>query len=158
MLDFRRPAKSRNPIRILLVDDQLVFRAGLRALLEKQPDLCVVGEAGRGDEAVACAKVTRPDVVLMDLAMPGEGGLDATRRIAALGLGAKVIVLTALTRERELLEALEAGANGFVEKMAPAEDVARGIRTVAAGGRFLGVDAAKLVVLQRYQKGVQATQ
>src|SRR5438093_12279078 len=111
----------RNAIRILLVDDNVVFRAGVRALLWKQEDLVVVGEAGTGEEAVACAKATRPDVVLMDIAMPGEGGLAATRQIAALGLGARILVLTALPQDSQLLDALEAGANGFVEKTAPVE-------------------------------------
>src|SRR2546427_9653834 len=108
--------KLRNSIRILLVDDHVVFRAGLRALLEKQRDLVVVGEAGTGDEGVARAYLTRPDVVLMDLAMPGGGGLEATRRIVALGIGARVLVLTAVAQERQLLDALEAGAGGIPEK------------------------------------------
>src|SRR3989441_6849799 len=106
-----------NPVRILLVDDQVVFRVAVRALLERHRDLVVVGEAGRGEEAVASAKATRPDVVLMDLAMPGKGGIEATRRITRLGIGARVLVLTALPQERELLDALDAGATGFVEKM-----------------------------------------
>ena len=144
--------KMRNNIRILLVDDHVVFRAGLRALLEKQRDLVVVGEAGTGDEAVRRAQATRPDVVLMDLAMPGEGGLEATRRIVALAIGAKILVLTAVPQERQLLDALEAGASGFVEKAGPVEDLTRAIRTVAEGRLFLGADAATLVVLQRYWK------
>ena len=144
--------KLRTSIRILVVDDHVVFRAGLRALLEKQRDLVVVGEAGTGDEGVARAHLTRPDVVLMDLAMPGGGGLEATRRILALGIGAKVLVLTAVPQERLLLDALEAGASGFVEKAGPVEDVTRAIRTVNEGRLFLGADAATLVVLQRYWK------
>jgi DNA-binding NarL/FixJ family response regulator len=144
--------KLRKTTRILLVDDHVVFRAGLRALLEKQRDLVVVGEAGTGGEAVVRAQATRPDVVLMDLAMPGEGGLEATRRIVALGIGAKVLVLTAVPQERQLLDALEAGASGFIEKAGPVEDLTRAIRTVGAGRLFLGADAATLVVLQRYWK------
>jgi DNA-binding NarL/FixJ family response regulator len=145
-------AEPRTPIRLLLADDHVVFRAGLRALLQLQQDLVVVGEAGRGEEAVATARATRPDVVLMDLAMPGKGGLEATRRIIALGIEARVLVLTALPQERELLDALDAGATGFVEKTEAAEHLVRGIRTVAAGGLFLGAEAAKFVVLQRYQR------
>src|SRR5881409_3967584 len=144
------------PIRILLVDDHVVFRAGLRALLQLQRDLVVVGDAGRGEEAVATAKATRPGVVLMDLAMPGKGGLEATRRIVALAIGARVLVLTALPQERELLDALDAGASGFVEKTEAAEHLVNGIRAVAAGRLFLGPDAAKFVVLQRYQRQGQA--
>ncbi len=138
-------------IRLLLVDDHVVFRAGLRALLSKQAGFVVVGEAGTGEEAVACAKATRPDVVLMDIAMPGEGGLAATRQIAALGLGARILVLTALPQDSQLLDALEAGANGFVEKTAPVEQVVKAIRSVRDTRLFLCPDAAKLVVLQRYR-------
>ena len=76
---------QRNPIRILLVDDNAVFRTGLRALLERRRGFKVVGEAGSGDEAVACATATRPHVVVMDLLMPGGGGLEATRRIVEIG-------------------------------------------------------------------------
>src|SRR2546427_3957457 len=92
---------QRNPIRILLVDDNAVFRAGLRALLERRRGLRVVGEAGSGDEAVACATATRPHVVVMDLLMPGGGGLEATRRIVALGSGARILVLTVVPERRE---------------------------------------------------------
>jgi len=135
---------------VLLADDHVVFRAAVRALLKKRRDLVVVGEAGTGDEAVASAAATRPDVVLMDLAMPGSGGLEATRRIVALGIGAKVLVLTGLPQEKQLLDALEAGASGFVEKAGPVEELTRAIRTVTQGQLFLGADAAKFVVLQRY--------
>src|SRR2546422_731451 len=156
MIDLGSAPKVRNPVRILLVDDQVVFRVAVRALLERHRDLVVVGEAGRGEAAVASAKATRPDVVLMDLAMPGKGGIEATRRITRLGIGARVLVLTALPQERELLDALDAGATGFVEKMEAAEHLVNGIRAVAGGGLFLGPDAAKFVVLQRYQRQGQA--
>jgi two-component system response regulator NreC len=150
------PAGQRQRIRVLLADDHVIFRAALRALLRRQRDLLVVGEAGRGDDAVACAQATRPDVVLMDLAMPGEGGIEATRRITQLGLGARVLVLTGLPQEEQLLEALEAGASGFVEKAGPLEDLLRAIRTVMVSRLFLCDDAAKLVVLQRYRKAGRA--
>jgi DNA-binding NarL/FixJ family response regulator len=143
----RRP---RAPVRVLLVDDHVVFRAGLRALLEKQAGIAVVDEAGRGDEAVERVRTVRPDVVLMDLAMPGQGGLEATRRIVALGMGAKVLILTGLPQEQQLLDVLEVGAHGFVDKAGPVEDLTRAIRTVMQGRRFLGADAARVVVLQRY--------
>src|SRR5437899_11539712 len=129
----------RNAIRILLVDDNVVFRAGVRALLWKQEDLVVVGEVGTGEEAVSCAKATRPDVVLMDLAMPGKGGLWAMRRLTALDVKAKVLILTALSQEWELLGALEAGAPGFAEKGGPVEGLVGAIRTVPAGERFRGL-------------------
>ncbi|PYO81907.1 MAG: hypothetical protein DMD65_10615 [Gemmatimonadetes bacterium] len=156
MIDFGSAPRVRNPVRILLVDDQVIFRTAVRALLEPHRDLVVVGEAGRGEEAVASAEAARPDVVVMDLAMPGKGGIEATRRIMRLGIGARVLVLTALPQERELLDALDAGASGFVEKMEAAEHLVNGIRAVAAGRLFLGPDAAKFVVLQRYQRQGQA--
>ena len=154
--DLSSGRSSRFAIRILIVDDHVVFRAGLRALLEKQRDLIVVGEAGRGEEAVACARATRPDVVLMDLAMPGEGGLEATRRIVGLGTGARVLVLTALSQEQQLLEALEAGAAGFIEKTGPVDDLEGAIRSVLETHLFLCSDASKLVALQRYQRSGEA--
>jgi len=143
---------GRRQIRVLLADDHAVLRAGLHALLEKEPGLVVVGEAGTGSEAVAMAKTARPHVVLMDLAMPGKGGIDATRCIVALGLGAKVLVLTALPQEAQLTEAFEAGASGFLRKVAPVEELTRAIRAVADDRLFLDEDAARLMVLQRYRK------
>lgn len=145
----------RNPIRVLLADDHAVFRAGLRALLEKERDLVVVGEAGTGDEAVACAATTRPNVIVMDVVMPGKGGLEATRQIVALGIGASVLVVTALAQEQQLLDALEAGATGYVEKASPVRDLTRAIRAVAAGRLHLSPTAAGLVVLQRYRRDAQ---
>ncbi len=130
--------RSRQPIHLLLVDDHVVFRAGLCALLQTQPDLVVVGEAGTGSEAVQLARVARPDVVLMDLAMPGKGGIEATRRIVALGLGARVLVLTALAQEQQLCD-----------------DLTRAIRAVADHRLFLDEDGARLVTLQRYRKAGQ---
>jgi two-component system invasion response regulator UvrY len=155
--DFAPTPNPRNAIRILLVDDNVVFRAGVRALLRQQGDLVVVGEAGTGEEAVACAQATRTDVVLMDLVMPGKGGVWAMRQLTTLGVKAKVLVLTALSQEWELLEALEAGARGFVEKGRPVEDLMRAIRTVMKGEPFLGVDGAGLAVLQRYMKETRSS-
>ncbi len=146
---------GRQEIRVLLADDHAVLRAGLRALLEKEPGLVVVGEAGSGSEAVAMAKTTRPHVVLMDLAMPGKGGIEATRRVVALGIGAKVLVLTALPQELQLCDALEAGASGFMNKVAPVEELTRAIRAVAEDRLFLDENAARLIVLQRYRKAGQ---
>ena len=154
VLDTGSPGQRRT-IKVLLADDHVVVRAGLRALLEKEPGLVVVGEAGSGSEAVAMAKTTRPDVVLMDLAMPGRGGIEATRRIVGLGLGVKILVLTALPQELQLCDALEAGASGFMQKIAPVEELTRAIRAVADDRLFLDEDAARLIVLQRYRKAGQ---
>jgi DNA-binding NarL/FixJ family response regulator len=146
------PSGPHDIIRVLLADDHSVLRAGLRALLEKDPGLVVVGEAGTGTEAVAMAKTTHPHVVLMDLAMPGKGGIEATRRIVGLGLGIKILVLTALPQELQLCDALEAGASGFMRKTAPVEELTGAIRSVAGDRLFLDEDAARLIVLERYRK------
>ncbi len=138
------------PIRILLVDDHAVLRAGLRALLGAEPGLTVVGEAATGEEAVEKARTLRPDVVVMDLSMPGMDGLEATRRIAALGLGAKILVLTVHAEQEYLLPVLEAGGSGYVTKTSADEDLIEAIRTVARGDVFLYPSAARLL-LQRYK-------
>jgi DNA-binding NarL/FixJ family response regulator len=143
------------PIRILLVDDHAMLRAGLRALLEAEEGLEVVGEAGTGEAAVEMAEQLRPDVVVMDLSMPGIGGLEATRRIAA-GLGeqdcgpeqscTRVLVLTMHAEEEHLLPVLEAGGSGYVSKRSADEELIEAIRTVARGDVFLYPDAAKLLL------------
>lgn len=136
-----------NPsIRILLVDDHAVLRAGLRALLEVESGLEVVGEAGTGEEGVAMAERLRPDVVVMDLSMPGMGGLAATREIAALELGAKVLVLTMHAEEEYLLAVLEAGGSGYVRKTSADQDLTQAIRAVARDEVFLYPSAAKLLL------------
>ena len=137
---------SGEPIRILLVDDHAVLRAGLRALLEAEGDMEVVGEAGTGEEGVAMADRLRPEVVVMDLSMPGIGGLEATRRIAGLGEGTRVLVLTMHGEEEHLLPVLEAGGSGYVNKRGADEELIEAIRTVARGDVFLYPSAAKLLL------------
>lgn len=132
-------------IRILLVDDHLVLRAGLKALLDAETDMRVVGEASTGEEAIEKAKTLRPDVVVMDLSMPGMGGLEATRRIAEGG-AARVLVLTMHSEEEYLLPVLEAGGSGYVKKTSADEDLTNAIRTVARDEVFLYPNAAKLLL------------
>lgn len=134
------------PIRVLLADDHAVLRAGLHALLDREPDMRVVGEAGTGEEAVERASALRPDVVVMDLSMPGAGGLEATRQIAALGHGTRVLVLTVHAEEEYLLPVLEAGGSGYVMKTSADEDLVSAIRTVARGDVFLYPSAAALLL------------
>ena len=119
-------------------------------LLARHTGVQVVARCFEVAQVVAATRRVRPDVVLMDLAMPGQGGLEATRRIVALGTGARVLILTGLPQEEQLLDVLEAGARGFVDKAGPVDDLTRAIRTVMQGRRFLGADAARVVVLQRY--------
>jgi DNA-binding NarL/FixJ family response regulator len=135
-------------IRILLADDHPVVRDGLAAMLATQPDFEVIGEAGTGAEALAQAARLRPDVVLMDLEMPALDGVEAIRRLRAAGEGApaQVLVLTAFDTDERIVGALEAGAQGYLLKGAPREEIFAAIRTVAAGGALIPpVVAAKLL-------------
>ncbi|HEX8360136.1 MAG TPA: response regulator transcription factor [Longimicrobium sp.] len=133
-------------VRILLVDDHAVLRAGLRALLEAEPSFQVVGEAGTGEDGVRLAAQTRADVVVMDLSMPGMGGLEAVRQIAALNQGTRVLVLTMHGEEEHLLPVLEAGGSGYVTKMSADEELIEAIHTVARGDVFLYPSGAKLLL------------
>lgn len=138
-------------IRILLADDHAVLRSGLDALLGLEDDFQVVGQAAGGEEAVEKTRLLRPDVVVMDLAMPGMDGLEATRRIAALEIGARVLVLTSQTEDEFLLPVPEAGASGFVRKTSADVDLLTAIRTVAGGEVFLYPSATR-VLLRKYQQ------
>jgi two-component system response regulator NreC len=137
-------------VRILLADDHAVLRAGLRALLDAEPDLTVVGEASTGEEAIEKAKALEPDVVVMDLSMPGIGGLEATRRIHAMEGKTRVLVLTMHAEEEFLLPVLEAGGSGYVRKTRADEDLTQAIRTVAKDEVFLYPSATK-ILLQGYK-------
>lgn len=135
-----------DPIRILLVDDHAVLRAGLRALLEAEDDFLVAGEASTGEEGVLKASQARPDVVVMDLSMPGMGGLEAVRQITEKNEGVRVLVLTMHGEEEHLLPVLEAGGSGYVNKRSADEELIEAIRTVARGDVFLYPSAAKLLL------------
>ncbi len=137
-------------IRVVLADDHAVLRAGLRALLETEPDITVVGEAGSGDDAVEQVRKLRPDVIVMDLTMPGLGGLDATRRITAGITETRVLVLTVHAEEEYLFPVLDAGGSGYVTKTSADRDLVQAIRAIARGEVFLYPHAAKLL-LQRYK-------
>jgi DNA-binding NarL/FixJ family response regulator len=130
------------PIRVLLVDDHAVLRSGLEQLLATEPELEVVGSAASGDEAIALARRLRPDVVLMDLQMPGVDGVAATRVVVGEGL-ADVLVLTSYSDSERILAALDAGAMGYLLKDADPEDIAEGVRAVARGESPLHPKAAR---------------
>jgi len=137
-----------DPIRVVLADDHTIFRAGLRALLELEDDVEVVGEAATGDEATERARELRPDIVVMDLSMPGGSGLEATRRIAALELGVKVLVLTVHAEEEYLVPVVDAGASGYLTKASADRDLMEAIRTVARGEVYLPARATTLLLKQ----------
>ena len=133
-------------IRVLLVDDHMVVRIGLRALINSEPDLVVVGEATNGVEAIAQATALTPDVIVMDISMPEMDGLEATRRIRTQCLTCHVLILTVHAQERYLFPVLKAGAAGYVLKSTVDTELLDAIRTVAHGGAFLYPSATKLLL------------
>ncbi|MDW5596989.1 response regulator transcription factor [Conexibacter stalactiti] len=120
-------------IRVLLADDQQLLRAGFRMVLDAQPGIAVVGEAGDGEQAVAQTARLEPDVVLMDVRMPGVDGIEATRRIVAAGGAARVLILTTFDLDEYAFAGLRAGASGFLLKDVPPDQLTAAIRAVAAG-------------------------
>ena len=137
-------------IRVLLVDDHAVLRAGLHALLDAEDDIVVVGEASTGEEGLDKAKLLKPDVVVMDLSMPGMGGLEAMKQINALNIGTRTLILTMHAEEEYLLAVLEAGGSGYVRKTSADHDLTTAIRAVAKDEVYLYPSAAKLL-LQGYR-------
>ncbi|MEV6492229.1 response regulator transcription factor [Actinoplanes sp. NPDC051633] len=135
-------------ITVLLADDQALVRAGFRALLNAEPDIEVVGEAADGVEAVRLAQLTTPDVVLMDIRMPGVDGLEATRRIAADPAlsGTRVVILTTFELDEYVFEALRTGASGFLVKDTEPVELLRGVRAVAAGDALLSPSVTRRVI------------
>ncbi|MEE8389185.1 MAG: response regulator transcription factor [Anaerolineae bacterium] len=146
------------PIRLLLVDDQDIVRAGLRSLLEGHPEIDVIGEAGGGEEAVALATQLQPDVVLMDLSMPDVSGAEATRRIKETAPQVNVLALTIHEDEAYFFAMLNAGASGYIPKRASPDDLLAAIRVAAAGDVFLHPLIAGTLVqdyLRRVRSGAE---
>ncbi|MEV5198083.1 response regulator transcription factor [Streptomyces sp. NPDC053720] len=135
-------------IRVLLVDDHQVVRRGLRTFLEIQDDIEVVGEAADGAEGVARTEELRPDVVLMDIKMPGTDGIEALRRLRELESPAKVLIVTSFTEQRTVVPALRAGASGYVYKDVDPDALAGAIRSVYAGHVLLQPEVAGALLAQ----------
>jgi len=133
-------------LRVVLADDQDLVRAGFRVILGAEPDIEVVGEAGDGQAAVELARELTPDVVLMDVQMPGVDGLEATRRILGETGAIKIVILTTFDREDYLFEALRAGASGFLLKNASPEDLVESVRIVARGDALLSPEVTRRVI------------
>jgi DNA-binding NarL/FixJ family response regulator len=147
-------------IRVVLVDDHAVVRSGLAQLLGGAADIVVVGQAGDGEAAVEVVRSTRPDVVVMDLQMPGVDGVEATRRIMGEGLGAEVVVLTSFSDSTRIIAALDAGAVGYLLKDADPEDVLDGVRAVSRGESPIDPKVARRLLTARSETspgGVQLT-
>ncbi|MFB8107721.1 MULTISPECIES: response regulator transcription factor [Streptomyces] len=135
-------------IRVLLVDDHQVVRRGLRTFLEIQDDIEVVGEASEGSEGVARTEELRPDVVLMDIKMPGTDGIEALRRLRQLDNPAKILIVTSFTEQRTVVPALRAGASGYVYKDVDPDALAGAIRSVHAGHVLLQPEVAGALLAQ----------
>jgi DNA-binding NarL/FixJ family response regulator len=133
-------------IRVLVVDDQALVRAGLRKIFDADPALEIVGEAAHGAAAVDEVRRCRPDVVVMDIRMPVLDGLEATRRLTAQGTGERILILTTFDLDEYVYEALRAGASGFMLKDAPPEELIAAVRAVAAGEGLLAPAVTKRVI------------
>ena len=138
-------------IRVVLADDHRLVRAGLRALLERLPDIEVVGEAADGQEAVRLIRSQSPDLALLDIAMPGLNGIEATARITRDFPNMRVIVISVHGDAESVLSAIEAGVAGYLLKDAGVEELERAIRTVSAGGTYL-TPAASQHVVEQYRR------
>jgi len=136
------------PIRVLVCDDQPLIRTGFATIIDAQPDMEVAGECGDGRTAVELARRLRPDLVIMDVRMPGLDGIEATRRLAGAGVPdpVKVLVVTTFNLDEYVYEALRAGASGFLLKDAPPAHLLHGIRTVASGAALLAPEVTRRLV------------
>jgi DNA-binding NarL/FixJ family response regulator len=131
---------------VLIADDQALVRAGLRKILDSEPEITVAGEASDGQDAIASARRLRPDVVLMDIRMPVLDGIEATRRIVGAQPATRVLILTTFGLDGYVYDALRAGASGFMLKDAPAEQIAAAVRIIASGEALLAPAVTRAVI------------
>jgi DNA-binding NarL/FixJ family response regulator len=137
------PMADNPPIKVLLIDDHFVVRSGIVSSLELEEGIVVVGESDTGEEALPRYRETAPDVVLMDLQLPGINGIEATGRICEFDPGARILIFSTFARDNEIVAALESGAKGYLQKSSSRDDLLRAIRTVAGGENFLPEDLAE---------------
>ncbi len=130
------------PLRVLIADDHSLFRYGMASLLSTQPDIAVAGEATTGEEAVALARELEPDLILMDIKMPGLGGIEATRRVLAANSRIRVLIVTMFEDDATVFTAMRAGARGYILKDDDKDDVLGAIRAVGRGGAVFGPSIA----------------
>ncbi|WP_417330890.1 response regulator [Halomonas cupida] len=136
-------------IRVLVADDHHLVRTSIAHLLNAEKDICVIGEAADGEEAIAQTRRLNPDVVMMGIRMPGIGGLEATRKIRRLTSDIRILVLTAFIEESFAQRLLEAGAHGFISKGSHHDEMVHAIRSVFAGQRFVSPEIAQRLVISR---------
>jgi len=136
------------PIRVLIADDHEVVRAGLKALLETEPEIRVVAEVGNGADAISCVELLDPDVVIMDVAMPLVDGLAATREIATRFPRSRVLILTVHPEDERLIAAIDAGASAYLVKSEAEREIGPAVRVVARGGVYLRASAKRLVAMR----------
>jgi DNA-binding NarL/FixJ family response regulator len=142
------------PITVVIADDQPLVCAGFRAILEGQPDLCVVAEAHDGRQAVEVVRSHNPDVALLDIRMPELDGIEVTRAIVASGSRTRVLVVTTFDLDEYVLAALQAGASGFLLKDAPRDQLVAGVRTVAAGESLLAPSITRRLIERHVRAGL----
>lgn len=140
-------------IRVLMIDDHALVRAGFRMILDAAPDIDIVGEAASGDEGVRIARQLKPDVVLMDVQMPGMTGLEATQRLMLADQPPRILAVTASGDELLARRMLEAGASGYLIKACPQEELLLAVRQVADGRRYLCVEVARTLALRALEGG-----
>ncbi|MGC8473737.1 MAG: response regulator [Candidatus Dormibacteria bacterium] len=139
------------PIRVIIAEDHTLVREGTREILEREQDIQVVGEAARGDDAVRQALEHNPDVLLMDMRMPGMNGIEATREVSAQAPSVKVLILSAHEDEDYVREALAVGASGYLLKTAPGRELVEGIRAVASGSAILSPELTRKLAQARLE-------
>lgn len=140
-----------SPIRVIIAEDHTLVREGTREILEREQDIQVVGEAARGDDAVRQALEHNPDVLLMDMRMPGMNGIEATREVTAQAPSVKVLILSAHEDEDYVREALAVGASGYLLKTAPGRELVEGIRAVASGSTILSPELTRKLAQLRLE-------
>jgi len=143
-------------VRVLVADDQQLVRAGLCKVLETDPTLVVAGEAADGVQAVSLGIALRPDVVLMDIRMPGLDGIEATSRLVARGFAGRVVILTTFGLEEYVVGALRAGASGFLLKESPPEEILRAIHVVAEGEALIAPGVTRVVIDELSRRSVRS--
>ncbi|HEX2369097.1 MAG TPA: response regulator transcription factor [Acidimicrobiia bacterium] len=133
-------------ISVVVVDDDQLVRSGVKMILETAPDIAVIGEASDGEEAIRLVSKSRPDVVLMDVRMPGTDGIEATRRLTTVAPECRIAILTTFEHDEYVFEALRAGASGFLLKRIPPDDLIAAVRTLAAGDALLSPSVTRRLI------------